>query len=392
MKFLIITRANYPSSSWGNRVRMIAKGLIENGVKVEVLVTHPWPSKENIDISEGFVKYLTSTGEKKESIFSILKQLKTLFLLRKKLNNYKNIDKVLLTGDRWLDSFIVSRFCKKHKIEFLVEVVDEIGRQFDKKKNTVYSTLAILNRKLFNSSLNKIDKLFVLSSYLENKYKSFLPENKIIRSSPTFVNKTDFQFKLSNYNYFEKNNLQIIKNDILITYAGSCERPNGLFFFLKAVCNLILNKKHSDIKIFFIFHIGNIEIIKEQINKLGITNNVIIVPGIDPNFIPSVYNKSDILILPEQGDVVANAGFPGKVGEYLISGKAIITTNFSDLSYYLKNNYNCMMSEISDIESYQHNLEILINNKEKRTDLGANAQITGIKNFDYIEAVKIYIE
>jgi len=392
MHFLIITRANYPSSSWGNRVRMIAKGLIKNGVKVEVLVTHPWPRKENIDISEDFVKYLSPVQEKKENLFSILKQIKTLFVLKKTLEEYKNVDKILLTGDRWLDSFFISKFCKKHKIEFLVEVVDEVGRQFDKKKNTIYSILAIINRKLFNSNLTKIDKLFVLSSFLENKYKKIMPSNKVIRSSPTLINKEDYLYKLKNFQYFKNEELSLTKNDILISYVGSCERPNGIFFFLDAIAYEILINKYTNIKILFVFHLGNIKTIEQHISKLAISKNIIIIPGINPYYIPSIYERSDILILPEQGDVIANAGFPGKVGEYLISGRAIISTNFSDLNNYLINDYNCLLSEIGDVNTYQKNLETLINDKDKRIKLGENAKITGQKYFNYINAAKIYLE
>ncbi len=49
---LTITRANYPIGSWSNRVRKLAKGIISNGIKCEVLVTYPWPTKDNIKSSE----------------------------------------------------------------------------------------------------------------------------------------------------------------------------------------------------------------------------------------------------------------------------------------------------------------------------------------------------
>ena len=126
-------------------------------------------------------------------------------------------------------------------------------------------------------------------------------------------------------------------------------------------------------------------------DEKDIINYVSIYHGIPHNYIPSLYDSSDILVLPEQGNVVANAGFPGKVGEYLISGKAIISTNFSDLSFYLINDYNCMISGIGDHLTYIKNLKTLIYDKEKRINLGNNAIKTGLKYFNYSDAVKIYL-
>ena len=38
------------------------------------------------------------------------------------------------------------------------------------------------------------------------------------------------------------------------------------------------------------------------------------------------------------------------------------------------------------------NLELLLKSEEKRKKLGENAKITGIKYFNYKEAVKLYLE
>jgi len=391
MKLLIITRANYPSSSWGKRVRMIANGLIKNGVNVKVLVTYPWPKIESINTVEEHIEFLTKPSRKKESIFSILKQIKTLYQLHKTLENYKDYDKVLLTGDRWLDTAVVVKFCKKYKKELFVEVVDEVGRKYDNKKFSLYRSLAILNREMFNHNLKNINKLFVISSYLENKYSALMPKSIIIRSSPTITCIDEYIFNLKTYNYFELNNLIIKENELLITYAGSCERPNGILFFLNCISNLIKNKKYNNIRIFFAFNIGDFRVVHNYVSELGIEDIVTIKIDISHFYIPSIYNRSDILVLPEQGEIIANAGFPGKVGEYLISGKAIISTDFSDLSLYLKNNYNCMISKIGDYEMYINNLDLLITSKEIREKLGVKAFETGIKYFSNKEAVKVYL-
>lgn len=174
-KGLIVSRANYPIGSWSNRIRMIAKGLIENGFNIKIIITHPWPTAENIEKSDLFVEFITKPHKKTENILSVFSQLKSLYLLNKKLQIHKDVDFLILTGDRFLDGWIVMRFCKKNSIKFYADVVDEIGRKFDTNKWNIYSQLAILNRSLFNLILKDIDRFYVLSSYLYTKFKKKVP-------------------------------------------------------------------------------------------------------------------------------------------------------------------------------------------------------------------------
>ena len=96
--------------------------------------------------------------------------------------------------------------------------------------------------------------------------------------------------------------------------------------------------------------------------------------------------------MPEQGDIIANAGFPGKTAELLASGKAILATKFSDLPLYLTNGVNAMISEIGDHITYAQNLEKLIVDKMQRDSIGAHARETALKMFSAKNAINLYVE
>jgi glycosyltransferase involved in cell wall biosynthesis len=392
-KVIIITRANYPIGSWSNRVRKIANGIIKNNVQCEVLVTYPWPKLKNIEDSEEFVNYITKPRKKSESITSIFHQLYSLHKLRLHLNKMENKpDIIILTGDRYLDTHIVSDYCLKNNVKLYLDIVDEVGRAFDKSKKTIYSRLAIWNRKRFNNLLHRIDRIYVLSSQLERKYISLTQnKEKVIRSTPTFIDEENFNNLAKNFDigtvYPEVNKTA----KVIIAYAGSCARTNGLFFFLNALSR-IENIKSLGVKVFFVFHIGNIDNVRDYVSNLGLNEIVKIFGETNPQYIPSFYSKADILVLPEHGKEVANAGFPGKTGEYLVSGKSILSTDFSDLADYLVNRYNCMLSEIGDINTYVGNLKELISDKELREKLGKNAKDTARSNFDYRKASLKYLK
>jgi glycosyltransferase involved in cell wall biosynthesis len=389
---IVITRANYPIGSWSNRVRLIAKGFLESGVNCKVLVTFPWPTHENIKSAENFVEFLTPPRIKSENIFSIVRQLFSLVTLIKTLYKIKEkADFILLTGDRFLDAYVVSHYCRKNDIKLYLDIVDEVGRAYDIGNKTIYAKLAIWNRNRFNNLLPRIDKIFVLSSYLEQKYTKLMKnDGHVFRSTPTFINEELSKQQMKDYSISTVMPGVCKSEAITIAYAGSCERTNGLFFFLDVLHDIIIEKAYN-IKVFFLFHIGDIDVVRNHVRMLELENIISINHGVHPKYIPSLYDLSDILLLPEHGIEVANAGFPGKAGELLISGKAIITTNFSDLTTYFHNDINCMMAEIGDRATYKRNLIKLIVDPQKRKELGINAKKTGREYFDYISGSKIYL-
>ena len=123
--------------------------------------------------------------------------------------------------------------------------------------------------------------------------------------------------------------------------------------------------------------------------ELKILNNVYIQDAIPQKYIPAIFDQfADYLFIPEHGDICANAGFPSKTAELMGAGKPIIATNFSDLSKYLKDGYNAMLSDVGDRVNYMSNLEKLIFDKQLCERLLTNSKKDALKYFDYKKGVK----
>jgi glycosyltransferase involved in cell wall biosynthesis len=242
--------------------------------------------------------------------------------------------------------------------------------------------------------LPQVDTLFVVSEYLEEKYKRTHGNLNIKRSVPSYLDydlflqyqKADI-FKLPNYNF------DILRNDsVKILFSGTCIFTNGLTFFLDCVSQLILSNSSLKVDIIFLFFKGHVDFIRNYTHKIGLEDYVTIYENIYFQHIPAIYTYVDILVLPEMGEIIAKAGFPGKSAEYLASGKAIISTDFSNLKDYFFHEINCLMSPLQDRTSYSENLLRLINDEELRVKLGLNAIKTARKYFDYKKAVNPIIE
>lgn len=165
-------------------------------------------------------------------------------------------------------------------------------------------------------------------------------------------------------------------------YAGSCYQTNGIIFFLECLNAVFQSHKQLEFEVVLIFNAGLINSVREYASGLNIGKLVTITNGVPNNLVPAIYQTADVLVLPEMGDVVANAGFPNKTAEYLVSGKAILSTKFSDLGDFLTHRYNAMLVEKGDAEKYQLSIVELLTSASLRSELSVNALKTAQLHFE----------
>ncbi|RZB29735.1 MAG: hypothetical protein SRB1_02015 [Desulfobacteraceae bacterium Eth-SRB1] len=395
---VFIIGGDYPLGSSALRKRMMHYGLKMHGIKTELLHFFPAMSIEDIKKSEDFVHFFLKPKQKKittenkiqRSLFSIILRLKGIFRVIRWMKHYE-ISFVLITGG-FLEGMLLSRYCKKNKVKFFVERCDENRRKFLKIKS-VKDYFAIIYEELFDKYIiKKCDRLFVVSKYLEDKYRNMHSKLSIIRATPSFVDLPAFD-SCSNrklLDFLTQEQKRIIENDKLnIVFCGSYIFHNGINFFLESASEL--KEKHTFQIIFIIFK-GHIKLLYQKIDKLALNKHFLLIENVMSDNIPAIYKKSDILVLPEMGIEVANAGFPGKVAEYLASGKAIISTDFSNLTDYLQHDYNAMMSDSGDKETYISNLNYLLEDSSLRERIGKTARNTAETHFSLKKGIQYLVD
>jgi glycosyltransferase involved in cell wall biosynthesis len=276
----------------------------------------------------------------------------------------------------------------------MVDIVDTIGRMYKKKKSLI-DYIVMYNKKLFDRFiLQYAHEIFVISTNLEKHYKERFPKKRITLSFPTTVDINEFKdISQKDISYLENEKYTVFNNNnyIKVFYAGTVARTNGIEFFLKVISEII--KEHNiKVKIIFAIIIGDENNLLLLAGKYGVSKNIIIVPPLIQENLPILLSKSDILFIPEQGNETANAGFPGKTAEYLMSGNPVITTNFSDLKKYLVNGENAFISEIGDFDSYKKNLKILLTNSDIRNKIGNSGKQLAIQSFSHIQCAIPFID
>lgn len=223
-----------------------------------------------------------------------------------------------------------------------------------------------------------------------------------------FTNYSAAEKMISNYN-IDKNKIRIIQNGfdlnaiqyieqyscgrrnkqkVKINYIGSLTRLRTPEYFLKAVLRIIYDLPESELEIGFIGFVPqeHIDLVKEM--KL---QNIVTFYGTLPKklALDKMINDSDILIVFQRKDEGGGTAIPGKVYEYLASGKPILVMDEGQgiTTDFMKSIGVIHVTEYSDIKSIYSNMkEIILNYNE------VSAYYNGIKKkvecFDRKEQTK----
>lgn len=359
----------------------------KNGFETTIISVSSQKPKKNINGTDS-VYYLN----KRILPYFVNYLLSPFFILRYLLKEKPAF--ILLAHGGFLEFYTIPFYCKYFKIPLLIDLADIIGRQF-KKNKTIIDYLIIYNKKLFDIFILKgAHEIFTISTALEDKYRSLYPEERISMSMPSTVD-VELYIKMSLLDTkILKNKIYDVFDDIKVIkifYAGTITRLNGIEFFFTSLAKTLSNRPLNLKVIFAILHGDENDLIK-MVKFYGLSEYILIIPPVEQNYLPILLSRADILFIPEQGIETANAGFPGKTSEYLLSGRPVITTKFSDLGIYLKNEVNACITEIGDINSYTYLLEKLILDPDFRKEIGSNGEQTAKKMFSHKDCAEPYIK
>jgi glycosyltransferase involved in cell wall biosynthesis len=187
-----------------------------------------------------------------------------------------------------------------------------------------------------------------------------------------------FQHRISNSKSDFRHKYSIPKDCILLIYAGTHGRINGVSYLAKLAKMMQSNKE------FYFITIGDgaeFRSIKNEAEALGILgNNFQMLGPKEKNFIPYAFNAADIVLslfipLPEMEANSANKFFDG-----LAAGKCI-AINYGGWQQDLLKVYDAGILLTDKLENAKYELLKLLDNKDKIKQLSENAAKLGESKF-----------
>lgn len=289
-------------------------------------------SVKSAEIIEGYSRKNSFLGIKNFS--NIIKQVRLI----NRIINDKKIDIVFLNGR---NSYYLSPLIKKNVYKIGVWHGIGLRTEFHRKKLT-------------QLAFDNLDKLIVVSNFqkleIEDVFSGKYSEKiTVVRSGVNDENEHFFY----------------MPNKILnILIVARLERLKGHLDLIEAFSELIT--KYNNLRLTVVGEGDEMNTIQEKIKNKKLSNNVELIGFSNPS---EHYKKADIFVLPSYSEA-----FPLVVLEAMSYSLPIVATNVGGIPEAIENGVHGYTIAPGDVKELRAKLEILINSKEKRVQMGLNAR------------------
>jgi glycosyltransferase involved in cell wall biosynthesis len=152
--------------------------------------------------------------------------------------------------------------------------------------------------------------------------------------------------------------------------------------------------KKEELKLVLVLS-GNTVLIKDFIEKhknLLENNNIIIYSELSYKDLIILYKTSLALLIPLRKNIQDKARFSHKIGEYLASGRPIITTYWGEIKYEFIHSINALIAQDYSIESYAKMMQIAYEKPDMSDRIGDKGRKLCKEKYSYLKYGKILSE
>lgn len=373
-KYVIITACSGFPNGYGaaSILRKYAKGFLENNLELHIMLLRPSESSESILNTEIAGEFCGAAYEYvcRENITSksILKRL--FVYVRGILNAVKyiwiNKNKIkavyYYTPEHYNSVAIIGKICKIIKIPY-IGIKTESSFINGKSKNDIHY---VNNERRIYAVFNKI---IAISKYIKVQLEDF-----------GYKNKVDIVPILLDTKMYEKVSKREKTKEII--YVGSL----GHDAEIKNLFNIvnITVKSHPDWKFVII---GNTFDLSEENKK--ISNSVVEFTGaLSFEKVAERLINASIMILPRSRQEYSAAGFPIKLGEYLLTGSPVIVTDVGEIKSYIKDNEEAYFVEPDNPVAFAEKINYVIEHYDEALEVGKRGKEKAIAEFDAVKLCK----
>lgn len=361
------------------RIRLIAQSMIENGADVTVLILYP---SERLPLIRNSVpkgvynginfEYTAGTTIRPEYfIILLLLTIKSIFITTLRLCQLKYQGR--LDCIYYWDGLVKISFFEIF-IWFLAKLLNvPVIHEVDERPWSLIENNSFFEKRI--SPIKGINGAITISEYLY----------EYIHNEAQRLKKTFFVIKIP---IVADANEQISLNESLepiptVLFAGSLGYTDTIRFILDSMyevwkqypnCRLTITG-FSDDDLSAIW-------IKNEITAHKL-NNVELAGYLDRQTLLKRYMSAWALLVPLFNDIRSTARFPTKIGEYLLSGRPVITNNVGEIPRYLVDGTSALICEPDDVKAYAEKIIEVIENPSRAALIGSKGKQVAIESFHY---------
>ena len=248
---------------------------------------------------------------------------------------------------------------------------------------------------LFNKLIGTVDKILCISIATKNLLiKKNIPKEKL-DCLPVGIDINAWLDSPIDKNqakaFLEKRiPISLLDRKILVTIGRLITRK-GVKQFLKFIFPNIISEKQN--VRYLIVGEGPEEIdIRAEIKEQGLSNKALIFIKVEDELLKLIYQTADIFIMPNQHVEGDFEGFGIVALEASMNEVPVIAFDVDGISQAVKNDENGILIEEGDNEGFAKAVKQLLNDENKRINLGKKAKKFIIENYNWNTIINKYIK
>ena len=294
-------------------------------------------------------------------------------ILYKIKQGIKKCDRIVLIS--------ASRGCK-----FLIPFINLINKKYSKPFILPLIGISVLHNSLHSLSMDQKQAFFVNQNYSLvkpdlktakqlKKISFILPETELLVDAFSNYYKLSNVYKLNNFRDISIESRCSTGSDKLhLVFLSRVMKIKGIFDLLETTKRLIDDGNSITLDIFGKKTMTNDE--NQLFNEFIDGINIRYLGVLDNDNVTKTLSSYDLFVFPTR---YIGEGTPGVISESLIAGTPILTTDFAQAKFLLKDGSDSIFCKMLDKEDLQSKLLYIINNKDILNNLRKGALESGKK-------------
>lgn len=161
--------------------------------------------------------------------------------------------------------------------------------------------------------------------------------------------------------------------NIIIGYVGVTGIQDGVDNLIKAIYYLVRSIGRTDILCVILGNGGAMPGLKSLADQLGLASHILFTGWIkDPGEVAEYFKVMDICVAPEPSDPYNNRSTAAKMMEYMAMGKPVVSSDLPEHRFTARD--AAVYVAPSDAQDFANKIVELINDPERRTEMGKVGQ------------------
>lgn len=219
-------------------------------------------------------------------------------------------------------------------------------------------TISTSLKRLFSENGVKNDKISIVNMIAdENRFKNVVPQ------------------KYANPYFGYCGTISTFKDGVDILIKAFCEVAERYHDIDLRIAGTFANKKDE-------------EIIMKLVNDFNLLNRIIFMGVVPASEMPAFLSGASAVVLSRLDNIQAKNGFPGKLGEYLLSKSPAIVTAVGDIPLFVKDQINGLIVNPNDVDAFAEKMNWVIEHPNEAKIIGEKGAELAHQEFNYLTESK----